>query len=382
MTSFGDLTYFVALALLALPAVALGLSGRRIKAYGIVATVVALLMLMQPHPRQLALLVAFLVGETVLMKLHLWFVTTRGNTSKPERWAAVALALLPLVLVKLSGVFSFPSLGFLGVSYLTFRAVQVILEISDKLIKSQSVTDYLYFVAFFPTVSSGPIDRSRRFLQDADRAFDRAEYVELLGRGLWLLLLGAFYKFALAALFAGWLMQVGTGSLETLRYMYLYGFDLFFDFAGYSLMAVGASYVFGIRTPLNFRLPFVSESIKDFWNRWHITLSFWLRDYLYTRLLMTFMRRKTFKQKTTASHVAIMVNMTAMGIWHGTAWYFIAYGVYHGLLLVLTDIYERKSAFFARHHKSWWYRCLAIAVTFHLVMFGFLIFSGRLAVGG
>jgi len=101
--------------------------------------------------KQLVLFGAFLVGETVLMKLHLWFITRYGNTNVWERRAAVLLALLPLVLVKVAGLFHFPSLGFLGASYLTFRAVQVIVEISDKLVKTQSVLDYLYFVAFFPT---------------------------------------------------------------------------------------------------------------------------------------------------------------------------------------------------------------------------------------
>ena len=171
IAAFGELTFFVALAALALPAVVLGLTGRNLKYYGLFATVAMLGITLAGSLKQLALLGAFLVGETVLMKLHLWFITTHGNKNAWERRAAVVLALLPLILVKVTGLFHFPSLGFIGVSYLTFRAVQVIVEISDKLIKSQSVLDHLYFVAFFPTVSSGPIDRSRRFLQDAERRF-------------------------------------------------------------------------------------------------------------------------------------------------------------------------------------------------------------------
>lgn len=379
IAAFGELTFFVALAALALPAVVLGLTGRNLKYYGLFATVAMLGITLAGSLKQLALLGAFLVGETVLMKLHLWFITTHGNKNAWERRAAVVLALLPLILVKVTGLFHFPSLGFIGVSYLTFRAVQVIIEISDKLIKSQSVLDHLYFVAFFPTVSSGPIDRSRRFLQDAERRFKPGEYLAILGRGLWLIVLGAFYKFALATLFAGWLRDLPDSRWGTVRYMYYYGFNLFFDFAGYSLMAVGASYLFGIRTPQNFRLPFLSESIKDFWNRWHITLSFWLRDYVYTRLLMAFMRRKVFKDKVRASHVALLVNMTLMGIWHGSEWFYIVYGVYHGVLLVLNDIYERKSGFYKKHHKKLWYRLLGIAATFHMAMFGFLLFSGHFA---
>lgn len=379
ISAFGEVAFFLALAVVALPAVVLGLLGRRIKLYGLVATLVMCGLLLVDNKRQLVLLAAFLVGEMVLMKVHLWFITKHGNTHVWERRAAVGLALLPLVLVKLSGLMEFPSLAFIGASYLTFRAVQVILEISDKLIKEMSLVDHLYFLAFFPTLSSGPIDRSRRFLQDAERRYRPGEYAGLVGRGLTCLVGGAFYKFAVAGLIAPRLAELGTGKRDTVVYMYLYGADLFFDFAGYSLMAVGASYLFGIRTPQNFRLPFVSESIKEFWNRWHITLSFWLRDYVYTRLLMAMLRRKIFKDRTRAAHVAVMVNMTLMGVWHGSQWYYIAYGAYHGVLLVLNDVWERRSGFHKRHQGKVWYRLLGILLTLHLVLFGFLLFSGRLA---
>ena len=183
----------MALAALALPAVVLGLTGRNLKYYGLFATVAMLGITLAGSLKQLALLGAFLVGETVLMKLHLWFITTHGNKNAWERRAAVVLALLPLILVKVTGLFHFPSLGFIGVSYLTFRAVQVIVEISDKLIKSQSVLDHLYFVAFFPTVSSG-LSTGRAVLQDAERRFKPGEYLAILGRGLWLIVLGAFLQ--------------------------------------------------------------------------------------------------------------------------------------------------------------------------------------------
>lgn len=378
MTAYGDLVYFAFFALLAAPAVILGLLGRRVKYYGMIATVVGLLVLLLPTPKQFVLLLAFLAGELVVAKLHLLFISRYGNKNKWERRAAVLAALIPLMIVKLAGLFTFPSLAFIGVSYLTFRAVQVVIEISDKLITELRAADYLYFVAFFPTLTSGPIDRSRRFAQDADRRFAPSEYRHLLGRGLWYLVLGAAYKFAAATMFASWLGQVGDRPVDLIPYMYLYSFQLFFDFAGYSLMAVGASHIFGIRTPQNFRLPFMSESIKDFWNRWHITLSFWFRDYLYTRLFMALLKGKVFSSKIRASQVSIMVNMGAMGLWHGTTLFYILYGLYHGALLVLNEIYERRSTFFAKHKNATWYRVIAIIVTIHLVFFSFLLFSGHL----
>jgi membrane protein involved in D-alanine export len=328
--------------------------------------------------KETLLLAAFLVGQTVLIQLHLRFVAVYGRGIRWERWSVPLLALLPLVAVKLAGALHFPDLAFIGLSYFTFRAVQVTLEISDGLIERLGVVDLLYFLAFFPTITSGPIDRSRRFLQDADTRIEGGEYSQLLARGLWLIMLGATYKFAFAAWLGGLLPQTGGGFLGMVAYMYVYGFYLFFDFGGYSAMAVGAACIFGIRVPMNFRMPFLSGSIKDFWTRWHITLSFWLRDYLYTRLLMTLIKRKTFKSAVTASYVAIVVNMLAMGFWHGETLYFITYGLYHGVLLVANDAYERHMPRFRQYRDRTWYRIGAIFVTFQLVMFGFLIFSGHL----
>ncbi len=378
IVSFGDLFYFYLLAFLAIPAIALGLAGRRIKWYGIVATTIMVVVLVAGSHKEALLLAGFLAGQTVLIQLHLWFVARYGRQVAWERRLAVLLALLPLVVVKLATTLHFPSLAFIGISYFTFRAVQVVLEISDGLIQRIGVVDLLYFLAFFPTISAGPIDRSRRFLQDADSAPGRQEYARLLARGMWLLLLGATYKYALGTWIGGYLSQTGGGVVGMIAYMYVYGLYLFFDFAGYSAMAVGTAYVFGVRTPMNFRMPFISGSIKDFWARWHITLSFWLRDYLYTRLLMTFIKRRTFKSNTTASHVAIVTNMLAMGFWHGETLYFISYGLYHGLLLVANDVYERRFPRLRQYRDRSWYRIGAILVTFQLVMFGFLLFSGHL----
>jgi membrane protein involved in D-alanine export len=378
IVSFGNLFYFYIFGLLAIPAVVLGLAGRRIKSYGILATSIMVVALVADSRQHALYLAAFLIGQTLLMKAHLWFVAKYGRDVVWERRLAVFLALLPLVVIKLSGVVQFPSLAFIGVSYFTFRAVQVVLEISDGLIKRLGIVDFLYFMTFFPAILSGPIDRSRRFLDDADASIDARDYSQLLGRGMWLVLLGATYKFVFAAWIVGLLPHTGPGPLGMLAYMYLYGFDLFFDFGGYSAMAVGAAYIFGIRTPMNFRMPFVSGSIKDFWTRWHITLSFWLRDFLYTRLLMTMVKRRTFKSNTTASHVALLVNMLAMGLWHGETLYFISYGLYHGVLLVANDMYERRFLSFRRYRERVWYRIGAIVVTFHMAMFGFLIFSGHL----
>lgn len=162
--------------------------------------------------------------------------------------------------------------------------------------------------------------------------------------------------------------------------MYAYSLYLFFDFAGYSLIAIGTSYILGVKTPDNFNLPFISKDIKDFWNRWHMSLSFWFRDFIYTRFVISSLKHKWFKSRYTASYIGFIITMLTMGIWHGNEIYYIIYGLYHGVLIVVTDIYERKSRFYKKHKNSEIYNIFSIIITIHLVCFGFLIFSGRLFI--
>lgn len=373
IAAYDGLYWFYALAIISLPAVVIGLLGKPLRAYSRIATVVMVVLIIGWTSGQWLWLLAFLVYELALIKGWLRFRLKQEHLNPWLARTAAAAATLPLVIIKAAGLFPALSIGFLGISYLSFRVIQVVLEITDGLIKELPLADLTFFVLFFPTLASGPIDRSRRFQQDADRVWTRDEYAYLLSRGLFLLLLGAVYKFVCSAWFDSQLLWSSLGS-----YMYLYTGRLFFDFAGYSAMAVGASYIFGIRTPPNFRLPFAAESIKDFWNRWHISLSFWFRDYLYTRLAMFLMRTPLFKgRRVAAGRVALVANMVLMGAWHGFTLHYLLYGLYHGLLLVANDVYEKKCRLYSyRHHLV--YRLAAIAITFQLVVFGFLLFSGRL----
>ena len=165
--------------------------------------------------------------------------------------------------------------------------------------------------------------------------------------------------------------------LYIIAYAYAYCFYLFFDFAGYSLMAVGTSYILGIRTPDNFKYPFISVDIKDFWNRWHITLSYWFRDFVFSRFIMQSIKKKWFKKRLNGAAAGFIVNMLIMGLWHGLTSYYILYGLYHGVLLALTEFYQKKSKFFAKYKDKVPYKIVSWFVTINAVMFGFLIFSGK-----
>ena len=192
---------------------------------------------------------------------------------------------------------------------------------------------------------------------------------------------GFLYKFILAALIKQYWLEraASSGSFAALvSYMYAYSFYLFFDFAGYSAFAIAVSYLFGVHTPENFDRPFLARNIRDFWNRWHITLSFWFRDHVYMRFLYAAMRGKWFAHKEVAPIVGYFLAFGLMGLWHGPQLHYIAYGFYQAVLLSAFHIFSRWS----KMHRYWRdgvvSRLAATFITFQCVCFGLLIFSGRI----
>ena len=318
-------------------------------------------------------LLAFIIYQYVLV-----FIAQRMDSKRLK--PLVILSILPLVVNKVFAITQLHLLSFIGISYMSFKTIQIMLEISDGLIKERiSVKDYLQFLLFFPTVSSGPIDRSRRFIKEINEVMPRKDYLELAGDGIYRIVLGLLYKVVLSTYVYQMLLALSnTGTVVySIKYMYLYTLYLFFDFAGYSLMAVGSSNILGIQTPMNFNKPFLSIDIKDFWTRWHITLSTWLRDFVFSRVLMQVIRKKWFKNRLHNAAYAYMVNMLVMGFWHGISVSYIAYGFYHGILMSGFEIYQKKSTFYKKHKNKTWYKLISWFVTMNLVMVGFFIFSGE-----
>ena len=314
----------------------------------------------------------------VIYQYFLVFIAQRIETKRLK--PLVFLSIFPLVINKVFALTSLHLLAFIGISYMSFKTIQIMLEISDGLIKEKiSVKDYLQFLLFFPTVSAGPIDRSRRFLKEINEVMPRKEYLELAGDGVYRIVLGLLYKIVLSTYVYQMLLALNnTGTVVySIKYMYLYTLYLFFDFAGYSLMAVGSSNILGIQTPMNFNKPFLSVDIKDFWTRWHITLSTWLRDFVFSRVLMQVIRKKWFKNRLHNATYAYMVNMLVMGFWHGLSVSYIVYGFYHGVLMAGFEVYQKKSNFYKKNKNKKWYKLLSWFVTMNLVMIGFFIFSGE-----
>lgn len=413
MTFYTDPAFFVLLAGVAALAVVLGCLEKRLRIYGFVVSVAFILLLFSKDLHGMAAFAFYLVLATSATMLYLRAKTAPARMSAKSGMqadpgashgrdasgtgrsgtglaypVAMASVIAPLVIYKVGAVFDENILGFLGISYITFKAVQVVIEIHDGLIKELSLLDYLYLLVFFPSFTSGPILRSRPFVEDINRVMPRGEYLGLLEKGVVQFIVGAFYKFVCSSVFsiAMWFIPKALGDdtamaavLGQIGSAYAYGLYLFFDFAGYSLMAIGVGAAFGVRVPANFRAPFLSVDIKDFWNRWHITLSFWLRDFVFMRVVRIIRRHKLISSRLACSCVGYVVNMGLMGFWHGITPNYILYGFYHGALLAVNEVYQ-KSAFYKKHKDGRVYKVCSWAITMNLVFFGFALFSGQVAL--
>ena len=379
MTLYSGYIFFACLAAACIPAIALGIAERPVRNYALAASLFFVTAALANHPVQLAYFVAYFIWQFITVMSYMHIYRKRGRDSRIYH-AMLIISLLPLALQKLSALTDTSIFGFIGISYLSFKTLQMIIEIYDGLIDEVKPLDFARFMIFFPVFSSGPIDRSRRFNDDSYRIIQRSEYLDLLGSGIFRILLGLVYKLVISSyLFA--LLSLISGMREWyfyVAYAYVYGLYMFFDFAGYSLMAVGTSYIFGVRTPDNFKAPFAAVDISDFWNRWHITLSHWFRDYLFSRVVMAFTKKKLLDTRLQRACTAFIINMTVMGAWHGLTPYYLLYGLYHGLLLAASEVYHKKSQFYKKYKKSKLYRTVSCFVTMQAVMFGFLIFSGHL----
>ena len=348
--------------------------GKKTEYYILTLSVIFAIVIYGKKTLMLSYLIGFIIYQYILV-----LIAQKTENAKHLK-ILVFLSVVPLIINKVFALTQWHLLAFIGISYMSFKTIQIMIEISDGLIKERiSIIDYIQFLLFFPTVSSGPIDRSRRFMVDIKERMPRDEYLELAGVGVYRVVLGLLYKVVLSTYSYHYLVTLPNfGSLDySIKYMYLYTLYLFFDFAGYSLMAVGSSNILGIKTPMNFNKPFLSIDIKDFWNRWHITLSTWLRDFVFSRVFMEATKKKRFKKRLNTAMYAYMVNMLLMGFWHGLSISYIVYGAYHGILMAGFEYYQKKSKFYKKNKNKVWYKVCSWFITINLVIFGLYIFSGE-----
>lgn len=261
----------------------------------------------------------------------------------------------------------------LGISFMTFHAISLMMDAwRHKLDDKVDFADALLYVAFFPQLIAGPILRASKFLPQLKKRPDPAR-IET-GRALQLIVIGLFKKVVIANTLATLLVDdifanpAAMSASQVLLGIYGYAAQIYCDFSGYTDIAIGCALLLGYRFPLNFDSPYVSASPQEFWRRWHISLSSWLRDYLYIPLGGS-------RKGPWRTQINLVVTMLLGGLWHGAAWNFVAWGAWHGLLLAAHRQWE---AFWGCREAAWresaWWKWTARLLCFHAICLGWVFF--------
>src|SRR5215203_964351 len=262
-----------------------------------------------------------------------------------------------------------------GISFYTFVTMSYVIDVYRREIRpTRNIVDFAVFVAYFPHLVAGPILRASRLLPQIETS--RQITREQLRDGLWLIAWGFFQKIFVAdnlAPLANSVFDPGAApaGVNVLLGIYAFAFQIYGDFAGYSNIARGTSKLMGIELLENFRFPYLVRSPQEFWRHWHISLSTWLRDYLYIPLGGN-------RGGAARTQQNLFLTMLLGGLWHGAAWTFVLWGAYQGVLLMLYRASSRVKAF-----QSWtagpnaFARITSWALMFHLTCYGWLIFRAR-----
>lgn len=259
-----------------------------------------------------------------------------------------------------------------GISFFTFQSLSYTIDVYRKDLKPLSnLLDYVFYVSFFPQLVAGPIVRARDFIPQIRQPL----YVspEMFGQGVFFIVSGLFKKAVISDYISVNFVErifdnPGLYSgLENLFGVYGYALQIYCDFSGYSDMAIGIALLLGFRFPINFNSPYKADSVTDFWHRWHISLSTWLRDYLYISLGGN-------RKGKIRTYLNLFLTMLLGGLWHGASWNFIVWGGLHGVALAVHK-YVRSLLGRAKNYGSTgWKRFFAVVLTFHFVCFCWIFF--------
>ena len=312
------------------------------------------------------------------------YVLPVGFKRKLMLWTSIFLNLLLLFTFKYTDFFigimndvSHSNINLLklalpvGISFYTFENLSYTLDVYDEKVKPlNKFIDYLFFLSFFPKLMMGPIVRAKDFLpQIQKKPFVTKQQV---GEGLYLITAGVIKKVIISdyinanfvrVIFDNPGMQTG---IECLMAVYGYAMVIYCDFSGYSDMAIGMAKWVGFEINVNFLSPYQSATITEFWKRWHISLSSWLKDYLYIRWLGGNRKGKI------RTKINLIITMLLGGFWHGASWNFIFWGALHGTALVVDKIWNNITGKFIP--KNWIVRIVGVLITFHFVCFCWIFF--------
>jgi len=270
-----------------------------------------------------------------------------------------------------------------GISYIVFKVIGLYVDERRKPLKI-SFLDFFNFTAFVPTLLIGPIDRFQRFKADLNNGYKNISQ-ELFLEGLNKFVKGLLYKFIIAEVIRRLILAhlVDDGSIAYhLAYMYTYLFYLFFDFAGYSLLAIGFGNFLGINVPINFDKPFLAVNPKEFWKKWHKTLGDWLNDYFFKPLFKYFTSKRILSS-IQRQGIALFLTFTLMGFWNGFELHYVLSGMLFGLYSVVHNYYvyrckkAKKDVFFGNLNPKL-VRLISIFIMFNFVAFAIYVFSGQI----
>ena len=277
-------------------------------------------------------------------------------------------------------------LSWLGFSYVAFRLIHTLRDRQTGRLPALSLRDYVTYVLFFPAFIAGPIDRAERFLQDLQQLPDLAGFdANRIVQGSMRIAVGIGKKFVIADALAYMAIDATKAEQATSTFglwilLYAYAFQIYFDFSGYSDIAIGIGQLFGIKLPENFNQPYLKRNITTFWQSWHITLSQWVRFYVFSPLSRYLLTRKHKPSPTTLALIGQTTTMIVIGLWHGVTWGFVAWGLWHGLGLFIHKVYSDKTRrtylkLRDRPKTNSSIGVLGTVITFHFVTLGWVWFA-------
>lgn len=264
----------------------------------------------------------------------------------------------------------------IGISFFTFKLMSYVIEIHrEKIEPTNNLVQLGTYIAFFPTILSGPIDKPNTFLSQLTEArkINESDVSEGLKRVLW----GMFLKMCIADRISPWTDAIFNNyshhnATSIIVAAILYLIQMYADFCGYSDMAIGTAKIMGLKVTENFNRPFFAQNVAEYWRRWHMSLTKWITDYVFMTLNVAWIEWKKW-----GLYLATIVNLVVIGVWHGANWTYALFGLYHGLLLVLTMMVEKRRKELEKKYnfkKNEIYKWGRRALTFLFFSFGAVLF--------
>ncbi|ABM03431.1 membrane bound O-acyl transferase, MBOAT family protein [Psychromonas ingrahamii 37] len=257
----------------------------------------------------------------------------------------------------------------LAISFFTLQQIAFLIDSYEGLVKERNFLDYTIFVTFFPQLIAGPIVHHKEMMPQFASVKNKVNNYKNIALGLFIFSIGLFKKVVIADTFAIW-ATTGFDTATTLNLFEAwatslsYTFQIYFDFSGYTDMAIGAALLFNIKLPQNFNSPYKATGVIDFWQRWHMTLTNFISYYIYTPMLLTF-KKTTFAKAMIVTFVAFVI----VGIWHGASWMYVLFGALHGAGTIINHSWKKT--------KIKMNRFLAWFITFNFVNLSLVIFRAK-----